>query len=370
MTWLEQHRLSERYASDAEVAKRSGEHAQAQELYAIAAHHEEASLGTIASDKPRTYGIVAVSAVALRYKAAEFAEAKMLAYKCLASQRLPEFASRQIEDMLQSIMRGLAGVYMEEAQMLVSLKGGAILYGGAPLGLIVEKSQKMRSLIYRTTEYLKNVPHRRRGEPSKELRDCPAYRPWIFQAEPGSYQFTVSVQKNSQLRFTLFDENDLHPDQIVDQLSHILEACSQSPAEGLSLVVPEDDYRISFLKLARDLTPTSGGTEFMQLDIQTASVPRAISLNKNTRYAINEAIRANSQLASDEEEVDVSGILRALHLDNDWIRVVQHDGQEIRINRAGEEVDDRIGPMVNQPVIVRVAKSGTSLRFLDIELDD
>ena len=98
--------------------------------------------------------------------------------------------------------------------------------------------------------------------------------------------------------------------------------------------------------------------------------PRAISLNKNTRYAINEAIRANRQLASDEEEVEVSGILRALHLDNDWIRVVQYDGQYIRINRAGEEVDDRIGPMVNQPVIVRVAKSGTSLRFLDIELDE
>ena len=368
MTWLEQHRLSERYASDAEVAKLRGEHAQVQELYAIAAQHEESALDAIASDKPRTYGIVAVSAVALHFKATEFAEAKTLAYRCLASQRLPEFATRQIEDMLQSIMRKQANVHLDDAQMLVSLKGGTILYGGAPLGLIVEKSQKMRSLIYRTTEYLKNVPHRRRGEPSKEIKE--AYRPWIFQAEPGSYQFMVSVQKNRQLKLTLFDNDDLHAEQIVGQLSHILQACSESPHEGLSLVVPEDDYRISFLKLARDLTPTSGGTEFMQLDIQTASVPRTISLNKNTRYAINEAIRANSQLSSDEEEVDVSGILRALHLDNDWIRVVQYDGQEIRINRAGEEVDDRIGPMVNQPVIVRVAKSGTSLRFLDIELDE
>ena len=368
MTWLEQHRLSERHASDAEVAKRSGEHAQAQELYAIAAHHEEVSLGTIASDKPRTYGIVAVSAVALRYKAAEFAEAKMLAYKCLASQRLPEFASRQIEDMLQSIMRGLAGVYIEEAHMLVSLKGGAILYGGAPLGLIVEKSQKMRSLIYRTTEYLKNVPHRRRGEPIKEIRE--AYRPWIFQAEPGSYQFTVSVQKNRQLKLTLFDDDDLHPEQIVVQLFHILQACSESPYVGLSLVVPEDEYRISFLKLARDLTPTSGGTDFTHLHIQTASAPRAIGLNKNTRNAINEAIRANRQLSPDEEEVEIRGILRALHLDSDWIRVVQDDGSNIRINRAGEEVDDRIGPMVNQPVIVRVAKSGAGVRFLDIELNE
>lgn len=103
MTWLEQHRLSERYASDAEIAKLRGEHTQVQELYAIAAKHEEASLGAIAPDKRRTYGIIAVSAVALGFKAAEFAESKALAYRCLASQRLPEFASRQIEDMLKSI---------------------------------------------------------------------------------------------------------------------------------------------------------------------------------------------------------------------------------------------------------------------------
>ena len=127
MTWLEQHRLSERYASDAEVAKLRGEHAQVQELYAIAAQHEESALDAIASEKPRTYGIIAVSAVALHFKAAEFAEAKTLAYRCLASQRLPEFASRQIEDMLQSIMREQANVHLDDAQMLVSLKGGGNL---------------------------------------------------------------------------------------------------------------------------------------------------------------------------------------------------------------------------------------------------
>ena len=105
MTWLKQHRLSEQYASDAEVAKLRGEHTQAQELYTIAARHEEASLDAIAPDKRRTYGIIAVSAVALHFKAAELAESRALAYRCLASQRLPEFASQQIEDMLKSIER-------------------------------------------------------------------------------------------------------------------------------------------------------------------------------------------------------------------------------------------------------------------------
>ena len=366
MTWLEQHRLSERYASNAEVAKLRGERAQVQELYSIAARYEESALDAIASDKPRTYGIVAVSAVALHFKAAEFSEAKKLAYRCLASQRLPEFAARRLENMLQSINREQAGVLLDDTEMLVSLKGGAILYGGAPLGLIIEKSQKMRSLIYRTAEYLKNVPHRRRGEPSKEIRD--SYRPWIFQAEPGSYQFTVSVQKIKQLKMNLFDTDEIYPEQIVDQLFHILQACSESPEEGLTELVPEDDYRIAFLKLTRDLTPTPRGDEFTRLDIQTASTPRALGLSINTRYAINEVIRTNLSPSADEQATEIHGILRVLSLDNDWIQVVQESGETVRINRAGEEIDDRIGPMVNHLVIVQAAKSGASLRFLDIEL--
>lgn len=368
MTWLEQHRLSERYASDAQVAKLRGEYEQAQELYAIAAQHEERALREIAPEKLRTYGVTAVSAVALRFKAAEFSEAKVLSYHCLASERLPEFASRQIEDMLQSIKTEQARIPLNDSQILVSLKGGEILYGGAPLDLIIEKHQKMRSMIYRTAEYLKKVPHRRRGEPSKEIRE--AYRPWVFQAEPGSYQFTLSVQENKQLKLDLFDIEELPSKRIIEELSHILQACSEAPDEGLLKIVPEDDYRLSFLKLARDLTPTVNGKEFTRLDIQTSTAPRPLVLTLNTRHAIDEVIRAATQPSPEEREEEVRGVLRALHLDDDWLQVMQEDGKNVTIRRAGEEIDDRIGPMVNHSVVVRVAKSGSSLRFLDIELDE
>ena len=368
MSWLEQHELSEGYASDAEVARLRGEYEQAQELYAVAARHEEKALREVAPDKPRTYGITAVSAVALRFKAAEFSEAKALSYRCLASERLPEFASRQIEDMLQSIKGEQAGIPVNDGQMLVSLKGGEILYGGAPMDLIIEKYQKMRSMIYRTAEYLKKVPHRRRGGPSKEIRE--AYRPWTFQAAPGSYQFAVSVQENRQLKLDLFDTEDLHPKRIVEELSHILQACSEAPDEGLLKVVPEDDYRLSFLKLARDLTPTVKGIGFTRLGIQTSTAPRPLVLTLDTRYALNEVIHAASQPSPEEQEDEIRGILRALHLDDDWLQVTQEDGKNITVRRAGEEIDDRIGPMVNHSVIVRVARSGSSLRFLDIELDE
>ena len=368
MTWLEQHRMSERYASDAQAARLRGEYERAQELYAIAAQREERALREVAPGKSRTYGITAVSAVALRFKAAEFSEAKALSYRCLASERLPEFASRQIEDMLQSIKTEQAHIPLNDSQMLVSLKGGEILHGGAPMDLIIEKYQKVRSMIYRTAEYLKNIPHRRRGGPSKEIRE--AYRPWTFQAVPGSYQFTVSVQENRQLKLDLFDTEELPPKQIIDGLSDILQACSEAPEDGLPKIVPQDDYRLSFLKLARDLTPTAKGTGFTRLDIQTPTAPRPLVLTLDTRYAINEVLHAASQPSPEEQEDLIHGVLRALHLDDDWLQVTQEDGKNVRVRRAGEEIDDRIGPMVNHSVIVRVARSGSSLRFLDIELDE
>lgn len=55
------------------------------------------------------------------------------------------------------------------------------------MDLVVAKIQRIKSFIYRNTEYVKGLPHRKRGEPDGEIRR--AYMPWIFQTVPGSYQF-------------------------------------------------------------------------------------------------------------------------------------------------------------------------------------
>ena len=65
MTWLDHHRRSEQYASEAEILAHRGEKVTAQGVYERAANAEVSALGALGSDKPRTYGITAVSAVAL-----------------------------------------------------------------------------------------------------------------------------------------------------------------------------------------------------------------------------------------------------------------------------------------------------------------
>ena len=63
----------------------------------------------------RTYGITAVSAVALHFKAAQWKQAKNLAHRCLKSGHLPDFATQQIEGLLDSIKAKQAAIKREHA---------------------------------------------------------------------------------------------------------------------------------------------------------------------------------------------------------------------------------------------------------------
>lgn len=363
MTWLQHHRQSEQLASDAEAARRNGENDWAQELYSNAAKAEELALQDVEPDKARTYGITAVSAVSLYFKSAQWDLAQLLAYCCLGSGRLPSFAPPQLEDLLNSIRTEKAGISIADGQILVSIRGGEVLAGGAPMDLIIARADKIKSMLYRTTEHLKGIPHRRQGEPSREMQD--SFRPWMFQSAPGSYQFAVGLQSSRQLN--MFYPDSVRPKQVVDGLFGILQACAESPGSGLPELVPDDNYRSTFLKLTRDLAPT--GKRFARLEIRSADVDRPVVLNPAIRDDINDVIREIRPHSPPGVETEVRGVLRAVHLDKDWIEIAA-DRKNVRIDRVREEVDDRIGPMVNHPVVVRASRVKKRLHFRDIEADE
>ncbi len=67
------------------------------------------------------------------------------------------------------------------------------------------------------------------------------------------------------------------------------------------------------------------------------------------------------------EPKTLHGVLRAVHLDKDWLEITAEEGASHRVYSVGEEVDDVLGPLVNKPVIVYVKPMGGKSRFLDIE---
>jgi hypothetical protein len=103
MNWAEHHSDSERLACDADAAIRRGDLRLAAELFGSAAQAEVKALATLGSDKPRTLGITAVSAVALLYKAGELDEAERLAHHLSTLPGLPAFATDELQGLLQAI---------------------------------------------------------------------------------------------------------------------------------------------------------------------------------------------------------------------------------------------------------------------------
>ncbi len=358
MTWADYHTQSEGFAAEAELTARQGAVERSIALYRLAAQAEAHALAELDVTKTRTLGITAVSAVALWYKARDYPQAQRIAHQWLGTDLLPPFAVEQLQGLLQTmwsdLVRERAGVKFTGGEVLVSVKGGEIVTGGAPLELIVDKVEGVRALFYRTAELLINAPHRKRGAPSAEIREI--CRPWLFQAAPGSYQFVVRVQQPAQMN--LFPNEALQIENVAATFLQIIKASADDPEDALAEVVPDPEYRATFLKLTRNLAPT--GKTFSQLEVKPVSATdtRPIILLPGSREAINHALKKQSTPPSDasaHEEVQLRGVLRALHLDQDWLEITieSSTGQKpVRIYDAGEEVDDVVGPMVNRGVMI------------------
>lgn len=369
MTWLEHHAVSEKLATEAQLALREQNIKRAHELYRAAAEAEGKALHDVEASKSRTRGITAVSAVALWFKALEFVEAERLAYSVLGDPDIPGFARDELRTLVQAIWteasKQEAHVAFVPGQVLVSVKGGEVVTGGAPLDLIVDKVQTIQSMFYRTIEFLNGVAHRRAGRPTKEIQE--ACRPWLFQSAPGSYQFAVAIQKPAQRDF--FRET-FQPEQIARHFLDIVNASSQPDKAELGKLVQDESYRGTFLKLARNLAPT--GKSFEKIEMRIPGETHSASLGVDSRVNINQQLRgmALPEMSAGEERTELRGVLRALHLDKDWLEV-HTEGGSIRVDSLQDAVDDVIGPMVNRPVVIQAIRTDSNkYKFVDIELAD
>jgi hypothetical protein len=375
LTWNQRHSASERFANDAETAIREGDAQRAEDLYKKAATEEAAAFEALDADKHRSRGITAVSAVALWYKGRDYASAEQFVHQCLGRERMPLFAAAQLRELLQMIWTvsaaEKAGVKFIPGDVLVSVKGGQIIHGGAPLDLILRKEEGIQALLLRTVEMLMKRPFRRRGAPSAEIMSM--FRPWLFHAPAGSYQFAVKVQEPEQMDLWAADRPTI--EGITTTFLKVLRASASDPEAELPSIVPDAEYRGAFLSLARNLAPT--GKTFERLEVREASTPAApvVSFASDTRQQLNVAIRNVRPLPpkAADESVAVRGILRGVHLDHDWLEVTTVDGstiEHIRVEQAGDALDDVVGPMVNRKVVVSAVHRGKRFLYRDIELDE
>lgn len=379
MSWSQHHSQSATFAGLAEVAIQQRSTDEALRYYALAAQQEEQALAALdPALKLRTWSITIVSAASLWYKARSFAQAQQIAYHGLANTSLMLFAREQLRDLLQTIWseetRAAANVAFTAGEVLVAVSGGDIVTGGAPLDLIHRKVDEIGKLFFRTIEMMLDMPFRQHGGPAPEIQA--QFRPWLFQAPAGSYQFVVRVQKPPQLPLPFMPHANLEVDQITTRFMTILRA-TDDPTGALPQVVPDPKYRDGFLKLTRNLSPT--GRVFEQIQLSTPGLTESppVILSPDTREAVNQAIRETDAARRRHDEatgttVQLHGILRAVQLNDDWLEInlLNDPPRIIKIRNAGDAIDDVVGPMVNHIVIVEAVKTGNTYAFRDIQAEE
>lgn len=374
MTWAEHHDRSEDFASQAELHMLQGQQDDAVRFYSLAADAEVRALHDLDAGKTRTLGVTAVSAVALLFRARRYAEAEELAYRWLSqSNQLPRFAYSELQSLLQLTWGARAqedaGVSFIPGDVLVSVSGGRVVFGGAPLDLVIRKVEEVRAMFYRTAELLLGVPHRKRGLPSQDVQSV--FQPWLFQAPRGSYQFAVRVQSPPQME--MFPEAELHVGNLVSTFLSLIRTSVEDPDGAFQQLVPNPDYQTTFLKLTRNLAPT--GESFEQIQFRDAGriSSEPVALAQPARGHLNEALRARKRSVAPEDEGavhQIRGVLRGVHLDKDWLEVVVVEPTEetVRIVGLDDVVDDIIGPMVNNEVIVTATVDAKGrLQYEDVE---
>jgi hypothetical protein len=102
---------------------------------------------------------------------------------------------------------------------------------------------------------------------------------------------------------------------------------------------------------------------------------KPVILTPDIRQIVNETIRSHKKTEKSHElkEEQIAGVLRGLHLDQDWIEITvpEQPEQRIHIYETGDVIDDTVGPLVNHRVIVDVLIKPDGKRiFRDIQADE
>jgi hypothetical protein len=367
MSWADRHKASEELAVKAHELTAAGQLEQASQLFGDAATQELAALEELDPSKERTLGITAVSAAALMFKSGDLAEAARVAHYAM-TKPLPLFARLELRAILQSVWNEeaqiQAGRTFSGRQINISVRGNEVLAGGAPLDLVLSKVQAVQSMILRVAEMLSDIPLRRRGPPTSFILD--SFKPWLFQAPPGSYQFSIAIERPVQMDF--FGTAPVTVDQVAATFLHVVREAAENPQGGLATSVNREEYRPTLLRLARNLAPT--GRAISEIVLSEVGVP-PVTLSATSRENLGATLRATAADGELPSERSLRGVLRALDLNKDWLEVLVEGSTSVRVYRVSETVDDLIGPMVNHPVTVRAKRGkGGRLDFVDIEQEE
>ena len=366
------HNQAQALAADASLALKQGDSVLAISLYKKAAELEGLALRQVGEDKPRTQGILSVSYAALLFKANELELAEQSCHRLLADDALSSDTRDKLRALLESIwdqkVIAASKLRYSGSEIFVSLRGGQIGSGTAPLETAIHYLTGMTNLVYRVAEWQGEEPFRSRGKPPASVQALVQAR--ATQPVAGSYRFSIRLVEPDQ-RSLFGDPLYLEPSAVSNHFISVLRSALSNDSSSLKQIVKDSQYRNVLLKLVRNIVP--GSTNVREVEITASSdsaQSEGILLGNEAGRRIADKLKADQPVVLGARPVRIEGTLRAVHLDRNWLEIAQANGRHTRFRTKPDEVDELIGPMVNRHVIATGNLTKGDPMLLDIELSE
>lgn len=362
------HRQVEELMAQADHAKSQHRPDEAKRFYLSAAPLEEAAFHHIPEDRPRTRGIIAISAVALYRDGGATAQAIRLAHEILAaSAPLPSDARNELYELITEIrlqeLEPSLDFVLGPHVFDVSFAGGLADSGYAPIEAVSLKLQQFRNFLLRVAEWQNHDTFRVKGSASKFVEQM--CRPVMSQPSLGSFRFKLRFAAPKQPQLPGMET--ILPDKVAIHFLDIVDAVAVGAAERLEGQVPDDQYRTTFVKMVRGLIPSGDEIENIQISRVSGDggTVQSTTISQQTGTLIR---RSFPMLApkNDMDRVEEAGILRALNLDTRYLTIVK-ESEKVRFRfDKGVILDDVVGPFVNHRVRAIGYKKGSQNYVQDI----
>jgi hypothetical protein len=315
---------SEDAAFRAERAWSDGQPDEAKRLFAEAAELEEQVARDVPISLPRVRSVLAISAVALWYKAGDFERAKRLAYAFLVDEGLTEQGRGDLEKLVDRCSReGEIEKLASDKGMVpleVKLDGGRVGFGYAPAAAARKRREEVTKLLMRAAEIEAHLEYRERGESDLDRTD----QIQIFEVPALAASYGLRFYVASGIQQLIAPERVVTPQAVVERFLNIATAAAEGPA-AVRAAVPDEQYAQAFVNGFGEIAPdgTDVGTVACSAPSwKLASVPRTVFEQKH-RIALRGA--ASSAVTPREQrdgERTVEGKLITVHLGSEsWIEV-------------------------------------------------
>jgi hypothetical protein len=339
------------------AAQRAGD-AQKGQLLLRAAYELESQAAYLASqksDSEPTRSILHRSAASLALDCGLNREAERLICEALRGTP-PDAIANELRDLLEQVNFSrhleLHGVSLGETEVQMSLAGNAIGLGIAPVSELLPRIYDAERLMYRTAERLSDLPFRVSGRiPASILND---------------FRVGQSAQMKIAGTSSLGEE-------AVDDLLECLELFNKGNEDQLKRRIPQEDYYVNFVGLARNIAPDGTDVKLVGFSAVRDGVVRTVSLTNRgaaeIRLTPTFGVAAMQAPDRDDGAPWIQGILKeADSRDNKRgkIHIIDKDGASHTIIVPPGMMADIVKPLWESEVIITGDRKRKLIHLTDI----